>query len=383
MTKYALGHYLRQNQHDLEFLARRNGNVTPDGPPDLRAVPMVDGPRIVTPLDLLHARTGFTAAELQGMTFPDPKWAVPGLIAEGANVLAGSPKIGKSWLALNLAVAVASGGKALGAVDVDPGEVLYLALEDGARRLQERMRIVMAGDDWPTRLHFRTTCEPFPAGAEMVGAWLSAYPSARLVIFDVFTRFRGRTNDRASQYAQDYDAMAEIKAVVDAHAVAGLVVHHTRKAASEDFLDSVSGTQGLAGAADAVLILKRSRGNASATLEVTGRDIEEANHALDYDAAIGTWSLLDGPASDYELSEQRRSILEAVRECEGIGPKQIAEASGVTHDVVKQLVRKMVDAGDLDTDGTGRYFPVHRSLRSPFTIPSERSEHSEGGTDAA
>jgi RecA-family ATPase len=82
-------------------------------------------------------RTRWTAAELQHVEFPEPRWAVPGLLAEGLNLLVGSPKIGKSWWALNVAVSVAQGGKALGRVDVPEGDVLYLALEDGTAALLE------------------------------------------------------------------------------------------------------------------------------------------------------------------------------------------------------------------------------------------------------
>src|SRR5262249_58141949 len=78
----------------------------------------------------------FTAAELVAMELPEPRWAVEGILPEGVTVLAGKPKLGKSWLALNVALAVAGGGVALGAVRVEGGLVLYLALEDTRRRLQ-------------------------------------------------------------------------------------------------------------------------------------------------------------------------------------------------------------------------------------------------------
>ncbi|GIU90434.1 MAG: hypothetical protein KatS3mg010_1533 [Acidimicrobiia bacterium] len=131
---------------------------------------------------------------------------------------------------------------------------------------------------------------------------------------------------------------------------------------------------------NAVLVLARSRGAAQAVLKVTGRDVEEAEYALTFDADIASWRMLDGPASDYEVSEQRRRILAAVRESPRLGPKKIAEASGVDYAVVKHLVRRMVDDGALDGDGQGHYFVpgIHRSLhslRSPSeSVNGERSE---------
>ncbi len=99
--------------------------------------------------------TSFTAAELMGMVFPEPRWAVPGILAEGVSLLAGPPKVGKSWMAYGLAIVVAAGGKAFGVIDTAPGPVLYLALEDTPRRLQARMRILLAGDTRPARAHPR------------------------------------------------------------------------------------------------------------------------------------------------------------------------------------------------------------------------------------
>src|SRR4051794_35919991 len=89
-------------------------------------------------------RTAWTASELMAMNFPEPRWAIPGLVAEGVTLLAGAPKVGKSWLALNTSPAVAAGGKALGKVDVESGDVLYLALEDNPRRLRSRLEKVLA-----------------------------------------------------------------------------------------------------------------------------------------------------------------------------------------------------------------------------------------------
>ena len=97
-------------------------------------------------------RTTWTAAELLTVEFPPARFAVPGLIAEGANLLVGSPKLGKSWLALNLGVAIACGGCALGRVPVVAGDVLYLALEDSGRRLQSRLRQILCDDPAPERL---------------------------------------------------------------------------------------------------------------------------------------------------------------------------------------------------------------------------------------
>ncbi|GAB3869033.1 hypothetical protein GCM10029964_128400 [Kibdelosporangium lantanae] len=109
-------------------------------------------------------RTTWNAAELMAVSFPEPTWAVPGIIAEGVTLLAGPPKVGKSWLSLGLGLSIAAGLPALGTVAVDPGPVLYLALEDTPRRLQSRMRTVLAGRPAPAGLTLDTYCPPLPTG---------------------------------------------------------------------------------------------------------------------------------------------------------------------------------------------------------------------------
>lgn len=327
----------------------------------------------------MNRQTSWTAADLMATEFPPPKWAVPGLLCEGLNVIVSPPKVGKSWLALGLSVAVASGGVALGRVQVQQGDVLYLALEDTPRRLQRRLRTVLAEDLAPEGLTISVACEPMPAGAERIAAWLEAHPTARLVVVDVFAKVRGAVDRNTDSYSADYGAIGCLKQLADRFDVTFLLVHHTRKATADDYLDTVSGTNGIAGAADAVLVLQRARNTTEAKLSITGRDVEEAEYALAFDPQRGMWSMLDTPAFEVDLTDERRRILGAVRQEPGLAPKAIAERTGLSHDVVKQLVRKMVDGGQLDTDGEGHYLepysPVHSVHPSP--VVGEQSEQGE------
>ncbi len=323
-------------------------------------------------------RTSWTAPDLLAAEFPAPRWAVPGIVAEGLTLLVGAPKVGKSWAALNLAVAVASGGKAFGRVDVEPGSVLYLALEDTPRRLQSRLRKVLHGDPAPARLAISTVCEPLTAGgAERITTWLEGHPATRLVVIDVLARVRGRSSQQVSAYEADYAPLATLKGIADRFGVAILVLRHTRKAGAEDFMDEVSGTQGLNGAADATLVLKRSRGQADATLQVSGRDIGEAEYALTFAPDVGTWTLLLGPAEDYTLGDTRARVLTHLREHGPSTPKQIAEALAIDHAAAKQACYRMSKDGQLDTDGRGFYFPL-----SPVTPVTVSPKIAEGDTPA-
>jgi hypothetical protein len=327
-------------------------------------------------------KTFWTATDLLTTDFPEPRWAVPGVLAEGVNLLAGQPKVGKSWAALNIAVAVASGGKAFGLIDVDLGDVLYLALEDPPRRLADRLRKVLGQDATPAGLNFVTASPPITEGGlDHLGAWLTGHPDGRLVIIDVFARIRGRGDATASAYDVDYTAMAALKTLADRHGIAVLVVHHSRKAPDGDFLNEVSGTNGLAGAADAVLVLKRMRGSADAELHVTGRDVDEAAYALSFAADLGAWQMLAGPASDYTLGDTRQAILRHLRTVEAATPKQIATALKMNYETVKKTCKRMADDGQLDTDGQGTYFTPLSPVPPVPPVPHASDLNDSGGSE--
>jgi hypothetical protein len=304
----------------------------------------------------------FTAADLMNTTFPDPVWAVPGLVAEGLNLLVGSPKLGKSWLVLGLGISVASGGMALGKIPVEKGSVLYAALEDPPRRLKGRLTKILAGDDVPDGLHITTS---LPRGGDMVdlvSEWLQAHTDARLVIVDVLRKVTPRSDGR-NLYEADYDAMTALKNLADRHNVAVIAVHHTRKSIDEgDVFNEVSGSTGLTGAADAILIAKRARNTAEAVLHVTGRDVDEHDYGMSWHGETCTWTLSDEPAIVATMGNTRKKIFAHLADHAGETPQQIAAATGIKISTVKVNVRRMVDDDQLDTDGEGRYF-----LRSGVT----------------
>ncbi|MFF0304964.1 AAA family ATPase [Streptomyces sp. NPDC004562] len=334
-------------------------SATPIPPLHLYSVPSDPETAPIVPPKRERPRTAWTADQLMAAHFPEPKWAVPGILAEGVNVLAGPPKVGKSWLSLGLGLSVAAGGKAFDSVPVEGGPVLYLALEDTPRRLQTRMGKLLGGQPAPAGLTLVTECPPFPqGGTEAIARWLERNPDARMVVIDVFAKMRGQAPPGVSAYDADYVAVGYAKRLADHYGVAVVLVHHVRKAGSEDFLTEVSGTNGIAGAADATLVLKRARGQADGILHVTGRDVDEAEYALSFQPASGAWHLLDGPVSDHTVSDTRATILRYVRAHPGAKPKDMAgELPHVDIDTIRRTCSRMADAGQLTKDGGGRYYP--------------------------
>jgi hypothetical protein len=298
----------------------------------------------------------FSAAELMARVFPEPKWAVPGLLPEGVNILAGRPKLGKSWLALNIAVAVASGGRALGAIEVEAGEVLYLPLEDGEKRLQYRLGATLAGGAIPESLYFNTEWPRFDdGGLLMLREWFVDHPKRRLLVIDTLKRVRPRERVNGRLYDGDYDALSPIGDMARQYGVSVLVVHHTRKADSEDPLDLVSGSLGLTGAADGVLVLKRGRGQADAVLHATGRDFEDKEVALRWDFAVTAWTML-GDAAEYQRSNERQQVIDLLKaQRKPLAPKAISDLLGCKPATIRKLLWSMHRDGELYADGKGCY----------------------------
>lgn len=245
----------------------------------------------------------FTAADLLALQLPPLRYAVDGLIPEGATLLAGRPKVGKSWLIMQIAVAVASGKPALGRIPGQPGEVLYLALEDSQRRLQGRLGYLLAQmqGQCPQGLSFAIQWPQLgQGGLDQLAHWLDKHPDARLVILDTLAKVRDVQRGNVGIYEEDYKAIAGLQQLAIARGVAIVIVTHTRKprggGLEEDPLDKVQATSGLTGAADSVLVLERPRHTQEGTLFVTGRDIKEQKLNLRFDSQSMLWSITDQPA---------------------------------------------------------------------------------------
>jgi hypothetical protein len=171
-------------------------------------------------------------------------------------------------------------------------------------------------------------------GSEAIEDWIGETPNARLVIVDVFTRIRAPELKRSDLYRADYDAATELQAIATRSGVGIVAIYHTRKTEDPDFVAMMSGTFGLAAGADTILIARRGRGEADATLYATGRDITEQELALRFSAEARTWAIL-GDAAEYNLGERRRELLEAVRAHGSLTPKQATEVTGTDYGLVK------------------------------------------------
>lgn len=311
------------------------------------------------------------AADLDRMTFPPLTEHVPGIIVEGFTLFGGPPKVGKSWMVGAIACGIASGGVVLGKIPVKARPVLLASLEDSPRRLQSRLRKIMCDQPLPENLDILTDVNPLVLLAT-IAEWLQRHGHASpTVILDTLGKARRAASTNGNQYQEDYGFAGSIKHAIDAFPGSALVaVHHTRKQAADDFLDTVSGTQGIAGAADSVVVLARKRKSDEGILAVTGRDIEENEYAVRTDG--GLWSL-DGDdimaaaatvntrreqAAQNRMGDRSFDALKFVNSRVTTKPAELAEFLGIDNKIAGNVLAKLFDREEITKTSWGTYAPL-------------------------
>ena len=245
------------------------------------------------------------ADTLLSTPMPVTRFVVERLLPEGLHILAGAPKVGKSWLALWLCLCVAK-GEPVWDFAVTKGTVLYLCLEDSLTRIQNRLFQIT--EDAPDTLHFTTLAGSIGGGLEdQLKGFLAEHPGTALVVIDTLQKVR-QPGENANPYASDYRDITALKRLAEEYGIAILLIHHLRKMNDEDPLNMISGTTGISGATDSSFVLKeRKRGSGEATLYCTGRDIEYRELPLRFQKDTHTWVLTepveeDTPAADPEVT---------------------------------------------------------------------------------
>ena len=278
-------------------------------------------------------------------------FVVDTLLSQGLHILVGSPKVGKSWLALWLAVTVAKGETVWG-MGVKQGTTLYLCLEDSTLRIQNRLFEIT--EDAPASVHFTTNSDtPGKGLEEQLCSFLSEHPDTVLVIIDTLQMIRGTGYDNT--YANDYRDLSALKHIADTHGIAILLIHHLRKMNDDDPMNMISGTTGLSGATDSNFVLRKSqRRENTATLYCTGRDIPYRELALEFDGEDHVWKLLSDDCEQKEQPNERILFLLSEllrRQPEISAPAKVllekidpAGAEGLTPNSFSHRIRKSVDA---------------------------------------
>lgn len=266
-----------------------------------------------------------SADDILQKEWPEPVWAVPGILPVGLAILAGPPKIGKSWMGLQIAKAVATGESVFGK-DVERGPILYLALEDPPRRLQDRMRM----QGWPIGVdaHFMPIGNFMGqigdlrnGGSERLASQVDK-EGYRLVIVDTFSRAISGKQKEVEDMTEWLTPLQEMAHAKNSAIV--LVDHHRKRSTFEpDVIADILGSTAKGAMADTILGLYKERNKSEAELHVTGREVEAQVISLQIDWEHGIWNM---DTYGFGNTPNRVDVLDVLEQISPAKVTEIAEA---------------------------------------------------------
>jgi hypothetical protein len=289
--------------------------------------------------------------ELMQMEFPPVRWVVEDLIPTGYTLLAGDPKVGKSWMVLDIAYSVSCGQKIFGGYHTDKSEVLYLALEEGTyRRVQSRLAQVF---DAPSADLFLAKSLPGmnAGGMNALNQYLDEHPRCKLIIIDTLVRFLPIADAKSNAYQQEAYVHEKLFNLAQERGIAIIGVTHTRKMKSGDAFSNISGSTGVTATADVSMVLSRTRfEEGAATLEVTGREAEEARLAAEFSKETCRWTL----KGDARQEARRKNLFDLVSRFDQDGAFTFTSAKdsmGISLAHAKRIVQELVNVGCIKRTG--------------------------------
>ncbi len=317
----------------------------------------VDTPRAVNQFENI-----FTAQDLKNMILPPLKWIVPNVLPVGFSILAGKPKVGKSFLSLGLCEAVATGGSAWGLGNVPQGEVLYLALEDSQARLKRRMTSIKS--KWADAFHIAIEWRKIEdGGLDELKSWILKHPDIRLIVIDTLVKMLGGRKNKATLYEEDYERIAPLQKFASENDICILGVTHLRKQGSDDIFEMITGSTGTTGASDGCLALSRENNESQeGQLELISRETEYKKIKMAFDPITFNWVASDSSVSS---TSEREKIIEAIEEhfFSGARPKELSDLLEKSYNSTKTLLHRMLKNNELEKRD-GKYFVVKNVL--PF-----------------
>ena len=246
-------------------------------------------------------------ASLSGRHVDAPVYVVDELIANGITILASPPKFGKSWMCMDLAISVANGTEFMGLSTHKEG-VIYLALEDGDYRLQERGRKVAGDRPIPSNLYLVKEAPILQDGLlPMLNSLVESCESVGMIIIDTLQKIRGMAGKTEGVYGYDYRELGQLHKYALDNNLAVVLVHHLNKGGDDnDFVGRLNGSTGISGAADSIITLSRSkRGDRETKMSITGRDIVERTLILEMDWGRYRWTIL---GEEHEVADRKDEL---------------------------------------------------------------------------
>jgi hypothetical protein len=296
-----------------------------------------------------------SAIDLDAKVFAPVRFVVQDILPVGLAILSAPPKVGKTWMDMGMSDDIAAGRVFGGCKATSKGQVLLLDLEGNERRGQGRFRKLRGDAKAPEGLLIANRWHRMgQGGVEMIRQWADDHPDRKAVFIDVWAAFRPVRPRNADAYQHDFESVRGLQELAHELGIAIVIVHHNRKAQDADWLNEISGSQGIAGAADTIIIIRRDRAAVDAVLHVTGRDVEEQELALRFDKESCRWSII-GDADEHRQHKTRQAIFGLLSAQGPMTPKQVADELGIPRNSVKSTMRRMREDGALRIVEAGKY----------------------------
>ena len=247
------------------------------------------------------------ASDLQTAKIDPPEWLIPDVLPQGLAILCASSKVGKSWMAMQMCLAISRGKEFLDYASNQAG-CLYLALEDGIFRLKDRLNKVLDGGEAPSNFYLSIKANGLDGGLiKQLDEEFEEHPDIKLIIIDTLQKVRGSAKKDEIAYATDYRELGALKEYADNKRICIFLIHHLRKMADEnDVFNMISGSNGIMGVCDTIFIIyKKKRQDENAVLFMTGRDIRQQDVVVHFDETKYQWEMV-GTAEEEERKRKKR-----------------------------------------------------------------------------
>ena len=204
--------------------------------------------------------TSIDVNAIRNMEHKPLQFTINELLPQGLFLFSGSPKVGKSWLALDMGIAVATGGDLWG-YEAEQAGVLYYALEDNFRRINDRINMLDGQNKDMINFRVKLSAPGLHDGLiEEVNNHMKKYPNTRFIILDTFENVRNGGRGSANMYVSDYNDMKTLRKITDSHAITLMLIHHNRKGKDiDDPTNNISGSTGLTGGTDGNWVLEKAK----------------------------------------------------------------------------------------------------------------------------
>lgn len=289
--------------------------------------------------------------EFKNTKYDPIKWLVQDIVPEGLSILGGKPKTGKTFLALNMAISIASGTKTLGGYfNTGKTGVAYFSIDENDRSMNDKIKNIKDFQNNSIPKNFKlvfSVNKISEGGYEQINEYLDRNPNIQFIVIDTLGRIR-KPNRRGNAYEMDVESIGQIHDICKNKGVSILLLHHLKKGINEDYIENLSGSMGIAGTVDTIMVLDRGRSENEGTLKVTGRLIkEEKDLAIKFNKDLCSWEI-KGNSYLYSQTKERKEIIDLFLQNNTLmSNKDLKVELNKSYDSIRQLTNKLCKEGIL------------------------------------